>query len=229
MMRRLAIATVIMLAACDRPESSVPGNSTSVSSNSTIAQQTSTGPSFDCTRAKGQAHELICSDPDLAAMDRELARLYALAAADPQLNADEQASLGLSQRGWEKGRDECWKADELRQCVETSYVQRIHQIRQGSQAARAHSEASRSVGPVAYLCAGIDAAIGATFVNTDPGNVYLEWADRSLTLASAPSGSGAKYEGRWDGQSWTFWIKGDEATFTVPGKGDLSCREQETG
>ncbi|MGB6188236.1 MAG: hypothetical protein WBF70_06640, partial [Aeromonas molluscorum] len=32
------------------------------------------------------------------------------------------------QRGWIKGRNECWKADDLRQCVLTNYQQRITEL-----------------------------------------------------------------------------------------------------
>jgi hypothetical protein len=33
-------------------------------------------PSFNCSKASGQVEELICSDPKLAALDVEMARLY---------------------------------------------------------------------------------------------------------------------------------------------------------
>ena len=33
-------------------------------------------PSFDCTKADGTIEELICGDPELAALDRRLAEVY---------------------------------------------------------------------------------------------------------------------------------------------------------
>lgn len=186
-------------------------------------------PSFDCARADGQAQELVCNDANLAAMDRELARVYALASKDSGLTPQSANELKAMQRGWAKGRDECWKGEDLRQCVMTSYAMRIHELRQGSDNARTDSPDAMSVGPVAFACDGLDALISATFINTDPGAVYLAWRDMSMALDHVPSGSGAKYEGRWDGQTWTLWTKGPEATFTMPGKGDLTCRQEEIG
>ncbi|MDB5945491.1 MAG: hypothetical protein JWQ33_517 [Ramlibacter sp.] len=36
-------------------------------------------PSFDCARARSRSEKIICSDADLARMDRELGRLHARA------------------------------------------------------------------------------------------------------------------------------------------------------
>ena len=40
-----------------------------------------TGPSFDCVKARSRVEKLICSDAELARLDRELGRLYARAKA----------------------------------------------------------------------------------------------------------------------------------------------------
>ena len=187
-------------------------------------------PSFDCARADGQAQELICSDTELAAMDRELARLYALAEADPQMPKPAQAELKAMQRGWVKGRDDCWKADDLRQCVVSNYAERIHRLRQGSKAARADVPQSISVGPLAYRCEGLGALIGATYINSEPGAVFLEWGPNDAhTLKHAMSGSGARYTAPVQGGEMVFWNKGKDATLTVPGKPDYKCTEDEIG
>ena len=44
------------------------------------------GPGFDCTRATGEAQALICADAQLATLDRETARLYALASRSEHLD-----------------------------------------------------------------------------------------------------------------------------------------------
>ena len=167
--------------------------------------------SFDCDRARGQAQELVCGDAGLAAMDREVSRLSALA-VEP-----------ASQAEWVQQRDTCDKADELRQCVMAAAMLKIHRLRQGSEAARASD--GLSVGPVVFNCRGLDGPVVATFVNAQPGAVTLEWGGQAIAIEQVDAASGAHYEGRWNGQPYSFWNKGREATFTVPGKGDLPCIE----
>ncbi|MEO8617804.1 MAG: MliC family protein [Sphingomicrobium sp.] len=228
-MRRSIFIVAILIAGCQQKAADPAANAAAPVSEVTAPRGFAASPSFDCARADGQAQELVCSDPALGAMDRELSRLFALAEADKMLPADGLATLRANQRGWIKGRDDCWKADELRQCVMTSYAQRIHELRQGSKAARAEASESLSIGPLAYFCDGIDAGIGVTFVKSDPGVLYMEWTDHSMALNQVESASGARYTGQWDGKPWQFWIKGREATFSVPGTGDLACREEEIG
>ena len=167
--------------------------------------------SFDCGRANGQAQELVCGDANLAAMDREVARLAGLA-AEPAAQAD-----------WAQQRDGCWKADELRHCVMAAAMLKIHELRKGSEMARGGD--GLSVGPVAYSCRGIAGPVLATFVNSDPGAATIEWGGQAIAIDHATTASGARYDGRWNGQSYAFWTKGKEATLTVPGKGDLQCEE----
>lgn len=207
----LLVMATMVLAGCDRQQA--VGNSTQADTNLATATKPSRAitASFDCDRARGQAQELICGDPGLAAMDREVARLSALA-VEP-----------ASQAEWEQQRGACDKADELRQCVMAAAMFKIHRLRQGSEAARAGE--GLSVGPVAFTCRGLEGSVEATFVNADPGAVALEWGGQVIAIDQAMSGSGARYEGRWNGQPYVFWNKGREATFTVPGKGDLQCSE----
>ena len=167
--------------------------------------------SFDCAAARGQAQELVCGDANLAAMDREVARLAGLA-AEPAAQAE-----------WAQQRDACGKADLLRECVMATSALAIHGFRQRSEAARSKDNEGISIGPVEYRCKGIAAPVFATFVNSDPGAVAIEWGTQSLALDHVIAASGSKYEGRWDGQPWIFWIKGADATLTDPAKGDIAC------
>jgi uncharacterized protein YecT (DUF1311 family) len=86
-------------------------------------------PSFDCSKAAGQVEHLICSDPELAALDVELARLYQAVSAE--VAGRELKRLRTYQRGWIKGRNDCWKAVGVgvRACVEASYRDRIRELR----------------------------------------------------------------------------------------------------
>ena len=82
-------------------------------------------PSFDCSKVDSSAEEAICASEDLAMLDQELARLYKLALDDPHLSADQISTLKAMQRGWIKGRNDCWKASVgLETCIAGSYVMR---------------------------------------------------------------------------------------------------------
>jgi uncharacterized protein len=233
MMRTLLTAmTILALAGCDRSEAPATNEAIDTSAKEAPSKPVDrpNRPSFDCARADGQAQELVCTDASLAAMDREVDRLFRLTIADTALDDARRNEWVATQRGWIKGRDDCWKADELRQCVMTAYAERIHRLRQGSQPARAAVPQALSTGPFAYTCKGLDAAVGATFVNADPGAVFLEWGlNVAVALDQVTAASGAKYEGRVNGATWTFWTKGNEAILTMPGQGDLACRQDAIG
>ena len=161
--------------------------------------------SFDCDAARGQAQELICADANLAAMDREAARLGAADAA--------------GQAAWAKERDACGKADELRLCVMANAALRIHHLRSVTPG----DAAGISVGPVGFACKGLGKPLAVTFINSDPGAVAVESNGQTVALDRAEAASGARYVGRWNGEEWNFWEHGGEATLTVPGKAEMTC------
>ncbi len=84
-------------------------------------------PSFDCAKASGDVEKLICSDDGLAELDRSLAELYAVVLNNTP--PGEQKLLKAEQRGWIKGRDDCWKSDDLRDCVANEYRLRIDELK----------------------------------------------------------------------------------------------------
>ncbi len=84
-------------------------------------------PSFNCAKASSTVEKLICSDPGLAELDRSLASLYGTVLKNTP--AGEQKMLKAEQRGWVKGRDDCWKSDDLRDCVASEYRLRINQLK----------------------------------------------------------------------------------------------------
>ncbi len=200
------------LAGCNRDAPDNRATETEKIAPQPTSPQRTIQASFDCARANGQAQELVCGDAGLAAMDREVARLAGLA-AEPAAAAD-----------WAMKRDGCWKSDELRQCVMAAAMLEIHRLRKGSETARGGE--GLSVGPVAYSCKGISGPVLATFVTGDPGAVALDWRGEAVAIEQVTTASGARYDGRWNGQPYGFWNKGAEATLTVPGKGDLLCVEQ---
>jgi uncharacterized protein len=84
-------------------------------------------PSFNCAKASGEVEKLICKDAELAKLDRSLADLYATLLKNTPKS--KQQGLKAEQRGWVKGRNDCWKSDDLRGCVASEYRSRIDQLK----------------------------------------------------------------------------------------------------
>lgn len=187
-------------------------------------------PSFDCAKADNDATKAVCASDALAELDRELARLYHLAVSGQYMTPEREKELKATQRGWIKGRDECWKSDlGLETCIANEYAFRIHELREGYADARRDDGAGASLGPLAIVCKGFDAGISAVFVNTADPMVSLKWNDSSIVLPRVGSASGAKYESdTWGGVS-SFWTQGKEALFTPPGGTELTCVVEEIG
>ena len=121
------------------------------------------------------------------------------------------------QRGWIKGRNECWKESDSRQCVEESYQLRITELQiKGGQL--------MVPSPVDYQCDG-ELRLSTYFYNEAkrPAAVInlSEGAQQSQVLAfEAPSASGARYEG----QNLTLLTKGNEARLERYDQATRQCR-----
>ena len=81
-------------------------------------------PSFNCAGARTRVEQTICTDPALAAKDRQMTRLYANAARASEV-------VMLNQREWLAARDQCNRLDggELRACTHRAYDARIRELR----------------------------------------------------------------------------------------------------
>lgn len=196
MTRRLVTAAFIACAAC------LPAVA--------LAQ----GPTFDCAKAKGEVETLICSDASLATLDRKLDEVYKAALAKARDGVPQ--FLRTEQRGWIKGRNDCWKAKDgtyltaswqaknVRECVEGSYRIRISEL-------QALMRLVPPKGPVFFACENNPAnELVATFFETDPPTARLERGDKTVTAWLVPAASGSKYEG----PNVEFWTKGKEAQVT---------------
>jgi len=161
------------------------------------------GPSFSCDGVEaGSIPALVCGDAELSALDRQLAAAYAEAAK--KATNEHPPLLKAEQRGWIKGRDDCWKSDDRRQCVKDAYVRRIAEL-------QARYRLVPGKGPFSYACGGNPAdEIVVTFFETDPPTAIAERGDEVSFMVLARSASGAKYEGRNE----AFWEKGGEALVT---------------
>ncbi len=175
------------------------------------------GPSFDCAQAKGSVEALICKDAALAALDRQMAQVYA--AALKRVAEDGYEDPAPLQRGWIKGRNDCWKSGDSRACIVSSYKERIVelQIQYGQLVVPS---------PVYYTCNATD--LTAVFYNqTDPQAVVLTVIPiltdpGQMTAFRVHSASGARYEGG----NVEFWEHHGEAQLSWYDK-VMSCSKQD--
>jgi uncharacterized protein len=169
-------------------------------------------PTFDCVKASGQVETLIRKDPELIALDRKMADVYAAAMKKWPTNiATEQRAY---QRGWIKGRNDCWKADDSRACTKLSYRTRIVEL----QVKSGQLMVPTSVG---YKCTGgEDKPFSATFYRqTDPPSAVITYGDDQVIAFAAPLASGAKYTAA----NVEFWEHQGEASVEWFGT-KLTCR-----
>ncbi len=186
------------------------------------------GPSFDCTKAKGQVERQICADPALAALDRQLDAVYkaATAKATGQLGA----ALRTAQRSWVKGRNDCWKAtqqtwitanwtvDTVPDCIDAQYRLRTAELQAVWQLLPPRT--------VRYACQNNPAnEVIANFFASNPATLRLERGDRARTLWQV----GPAAAGNYDGQNVGLQMQGDTVRVTwldtATGKTDtLDCQ-----
>jgi len=84
-------------------------------------------PSFDCSKVDQNSSEgVICSSDTLMDLDKELAKVYQQALA----KAPKVDMLEAYQRGWIKGRNDCWKAEDEKKCMIDSYQLRINELKE---------------------------------------------------------------------------------------------------
>jgi uncharacterized protein len=189
---------------------------------STCANAASFMTSFDCATARASVEKLICRDSQLAQMDIELTRLYRLALTD-QRSVPGPDKVLIDQQFWIDSRNQCASTPEPKACTIRSYAERAHQLRQGSAIVRTKDPDRLTEGPLAFRCTGFNALIAATFFNTQPGVVYLKWANTSITLSQVPSDSGTQYTGKDSQGNYRFWQDGNGVIFQKPGSAAMSC------
>lgn len=179
------------------------------------------GPAFDCSRATGEVEKLICADRGLSALDRKLDATYKAALATAK--DDVPNYLRTEQRGWIKGRDECWKAKgagdpvylteswvatDVRGCVEGQYLMRIAEL-------QVQLRLLQPLAPVVFVCNSQPSNVfTASFFETEPLAAAVERGDRTIIAYLVKTASGTRYEG----QNLSLWTKGKEATITYLGE-----------
>lgn len=150
--------------------------------------------SFDCSKAApGSMEALVCTTPALSAKDEQLAAVYKQAMA--KTKGQPAATLKAEQRGWIKGRDDCWKADDKTRCVTDAYQQRIAEL-------QARYALLPGKGPFTFRCDGQPAKnLTATFYPSEPATLLATYAGSTSLMYAQPAASGSKYQGRNE----SFW------------------------
>jgi len=157
------------------------------------------GPSFACDKVRpGSMEAMICGDEGLSSLDRKLADVYQAASGKA---SDGLSRLKSEQRGWIKGRDECWKKEDKAACLREEYVRRIAAL-------QAWYRLVPAEGPVYYQCDGTPAnEVVVTFFQTEPKTLIAERGDSVSLMYAQPGGDGTKYQGRnemlWEHQGET--------------------------
>ncbi len=184
------------------------------------------GPAFDCAAAQDGTEQAICDNPGLAALDRELAALYAYSLVGPDMDPERQRDLIARQRDWIQGRNGCGQADNPTPCVTAVYGQRILELK--TYYAGASGDGGRtSFGPINYVCDAPVYSLSAVFIDGPVAWAVVSWDDNAVMLTEAVAGSGARYTPSVWGEAFEFWMSHDEARLTIPGQGAVSCTQSQ--
>jgi len=172
-------------------------------------------PSFTCNSVKpGSVEAVVCADAELSILDRKLAEVFA--AASKKATNEHPPVLKAEQRGWIKGRNDCWKSKDQRSCVQEEYTRRIAEL-------QARYRLVPFNGPVRFVCDGNPAnEVIVTFFQTEPLTLIAERGDETSFMILQPSGSGTRYQGRNE----TFWEHQGAATITWGyGQPEMQCKK----
>lgn len=174
------------------------------------------GPSFNCQTATSSVEALICQQPDLAYLDRQLDTT--LRSSRIRIQPSEQQRLDSEQQRWLEQRDQCWGGDMPIFCITTHYRYRIAQL-------QARYALVETTGPFIYQCDDSEGdLVVAMFYATDPPTAIATRGTQTAELYLQPSGSGARYEG----EDVTLWSRGDEAEirwgFQALGNPAMNCK-----
>lgn len=159
------------------------------------------GPAFNCAQVEaGSIEQQICQSEPLSALDRQMAEVYT--AAQQKAGNEHPPVLKAEQRGWIKGRNDCWKSADPPTCIADSYRMRIAEL-------QARYRLVEATGPVFYQCDGNPAKeVVASFFRTEPATAIVEFGDRSSLMYRQQAASGARYQG----QNESLWEHHGEAT-----------------
>jgi len=168
---------------------SIPAVATGAAATANAA---ASGPSFDCARVRhGSMAQWVCEIPALAARDRELARVYEQ--ARQRVQGEAARRLAAEQRGWIRGRDDCWKSDDVQRCLDDTYRRRTAELQVLHRLVAARAALN-------LTCAGSNGAPATAFIlrtfDTDPPAAWIEPDPEQAVLFVDPGAGGTVYRGR---------------------------------
>ena len=210
----VAVAAVAALSGCNRtpsPSDAIPPSTSTLAPPATAAPvaspvvaptstqsppattttqpaPTSTAPVsvMDCAQAQDPIEALVCEDAGLAALDRQLADVYAQALE----HADDKVTLRTGQRVWIKGRNDCGKAgvrnDDQVACVRASYQARIVDL-------RIQNGLVTIPKAIEYDCNDNRVPFSAAFYTEEPRAAVLTLGDDQAIAIESPTASGTRY------------------------------------
>jgi uncharacterized protein len=174
-------------------------------------------PSFNCQDdALVTVEKMICQSAELANWDNKLAKVFKQAKVVSKEPTPGPGFLQTEQRGWIKGRNECWKSGDVSQCVSERYIRRIAELQ-----ARYHLVSSK--GPIRFQCADspMDELV-VSYFDTEPRTLISERGDTVSLMYQTISASGAKYQGRNE----SFWEHQGEVILTWgANNSELHCQQ----
>ncbi len=172
-------------------------------------------PTFACDGELGSIPTLICNTPSLALLDQQMAEVYGAALA--KAGNPPPPLFKAEQRGWIKGRDECWKATDRQACVSYEYQHRIAEL-------QARFRLVEGRGPVVFACGGDPRnEVVITFFATEPRTLVAERGDSVSLMFTDSAASGSRYlgpnESFWEhqGEAQIVWGTNAETMTCRPG------------
>lgn len=183
-----------------------------------LTEPTGVAPAFDCGRAEGEVEMLLCRDSDLAKLDQEMADVYwtsmGVAATSGPNAKQAMATNKAVQRGWIKGRNDCWKAADVNICVTDAYYRRLAEL-------EARWNLVDMAGTDIYTCGDGRKVSVARYKTTHWGAADVKTDDGSEIYVQTRTASGVKYEGPF---GRFVWNKGKQAQMKLTPDGPaLSC------
>jgi uncharacterized protein len=175
-------AVTLITAACSSPAqpAGTPPSVTSLSSESPPPP----ARGLDCPKADGDVQTLICKDPELVGLDQQLADEYQHAGGE---SGADQNALRTTQDTWRTRRDDCWKADDVHQCVLESYRTRLVEL-------KIDDPDTERPETITYRCPDPAKPLTARFYTQfDPPAAVLTWGAESAVVFAEQTGSGARY------------------------------------
>jgi uncharacterized protein len=176
----IVAAAALAASACGAPE---PPASTPPSVTTSVGPATA-APALDCAKADGDVQTLICGDPELVSLDRQLAAEYQHAV---EKSGVDQKALKAAQDAWRTGRDDCWKADDVHRCVLEAYRTRLVEL-------KIDDPDTDRPETITYQCPDPAKPFTARFYNQfDPPAAVVTWGPDSAIVFAEQTGSGARY------------------------------------